>query len=222
MAITMDSPKLEKSDRKLLDKSTIKTIQSVFGSSHDSMGTIELTFQIKGQSYSQIFHVFQKHFCKLLLERPFITQSEANVSLSTHSITLGNEPRHINLVRSPQEHVGLVRMLNTCKLPHDSEITLPVAVSQYRNTMILLEPIYKESPILVAQCLVSLDNSSRACMCLLNAGDKDITLKHHTVIAQASIIDTETVTAVFMSQDDTGVPRISSSQCSQCNRLGQH
>ena len=203
-----------KADRKLLDKSIVKTIQSVCGSSHDSMGTIALTFQVKRQEYSQIFHVFRNLFCKVLLGRPFITQSEANGSLSTHCNTLGNEPRHINLVGPPQEHIGLVRVAKSCILLHDSEIISPVAMSQYRNSTILLEPFHKQSPTLVARCVVSLDNSSRACLRLLNAGDKDITLRCHTVIAQVSIVDTETITAVFVSHDDTGVPRNSSSQCS--------
>ena len=111
-----------------------------------------------------------------------------------------------------------MRVARTYVLPHDSEIILPVTVSQYRNSTVLLEPLTKQSPILVAQCVVSLDNSSRACLRLLNAGNKDLTLRRHTVIAQASLVETETIT-VFMSQnDDTGTPRNSSSKCSQCHK----
>ena len=175
-----------------------KIIGSFCGSSHSSLGKINLKFFIEKVCYEQEFYVFENLFCQMILGKPFFKQTQAKIDIANHLLTLGDQNKHVTLIK--KHHVGLARLHNATILPAQSEIIIPVHVSKcFAQSTVLLEPLVKQKYpfLLVAKCLVNLDNKKLANLRVLNCSTSDIHLSNKTVLAKASLINNDTVHLMF-------------------------
>ena len=182
--VTIENPTLKKSQ--------LYSIVGVGRQRLRILGVVNLTVKINGKDFKYDFHVIESIPHSVIIGIDFLQANKVTINVAQNSIKFPDGTAKIGLLET---NTGLVRCVESCKLPPNSEAILPVHVSRRtEGEQVLLEPTPNlvKKHLMAARCTISV-KQGKSVMRVLNPTDKPIFLSRRLVLAKVEEFDPHTV-----------------------------
>ncbi|VDI31060.1 Hypothetical predicted protein [Mytilus galloprovincialis] len=176
-----------------LQNSNLKDAMGVGGNVLPILGVISLPLVIGNNSYWNDFYVFENVQQSILLGNDFLLPNKVDILNSVGSVFFPDKEN--NTINTLELNSGLARTVSGTTIPPFHQADIPVTISNVRNQVALLEPLpsLPEKSLAGAKCCVSLYETNKSILRVMNPTKDAIYLPANYVVASVSALHPEMV-----------------------------